>query len=145
MKYDVNLKSKMGVHGVVKRGTGAEKGWRVSWGRGGSPHPKYSWMPVRVGSLSPASLCGYHPGAGGTVSPQLSLEGASPSEIASATAQLLKKLLARRVEPLGPGHVTGLEQGIPARVTPCSQRCWANTSLQPCSRAGRCPSHLHPC
>jgi len=89
------------------------------------------------------SLCRYHPGEGDTACPQLPLEGASPSKIASAAAQLLKKLLARSRRPLCPGHLTGLEKGIAARVTPCSQRCWANGLLQPCSGSGRCPSHLH--
>lgn len=44
---------------------------------------------VSVGSVSPASLCGYHPGVV-IVCPQLSLEGTSPSKITSATAQLIK-------------------------------------------------------
>lgn len=79
----------------------------------------------------------------GTLYPHL-LWRASPSQTASAPAQTQKNSLARCKLPLGPGWITGLELGIPARVTPCSQRCWASTVLQPCCGAGRCPPHLHP-
>lgn len=116
MKSDVNLKSKegvrggvpgaQGVRGVVKGGTGADTGWGVSWGRGGSPHPKYLWMPVRVGSL-----CGNHPGGRVTVSPTASGRNI-PSQ--NSFAQLPQKLLARTVGSLCPDHLPGLGRAVPA-------------------------------
>lgn len=117
----------------------------MSWGSRGSPHPKYFCMPARAGTSQLLSPC--IPGGVpllGAPCILISLWRASPSQTASAPAQTQKNSLARCKLPLGPGWITGLELGIPARVTPCSQRCWASTVLQPCCGAGRCPPHLHP-
>lgn len=64
------------------------------------------------------------------VSPAVS-EGTFPSEVASATAQLLKKPEAQRFLAQATSH--------------CQSDPWqpkTNASLQPSSRAGSCPSYL---
>lgn len=113
----------------------------MSWGSRGSPHPKYFCMPARAGTSQLLSPC--IPGGVpllGAPCILISLWRASPSQTASAPAQTQKNSLARHILPLGPGWITGLELGIPARVTPCSQRCWASTVLQPCFTSPPPPS-----